>query len=46
MEVIHMQTDQNLQNNIQHFASEGDEQKVGKIGPFTLKSEGKDFMEQ
>ncbi|QOD38789.1 hypothetical protein [Candidatus Wolbachia massiliensis] len=41
-----MTIDQDLQNDIQNFASEGTEQKIGNIGPFTLKSGGKALTEQ
>lgn len=46
MEVTHMRTDKSLQNNVQGFATENNEQKVNTIGPFKLKSQGKDFTEQ
>ncbi|OJH31099.1 hypothetical protein [Wolbachia endosymbiont of Armadillidium vulgare] len=46
MEVTHMRTDKSLQNNVQGFATENNEQKVNIIGPFKLKSQGKNFTEQ
>lgn len=46
MEVTYMKTDKSLQNNVQGFATENNEQKVNTIGPFKLKSQGKDFTEQ